>query len=212
MSDFSAPRRAELILETLGADTDFRDVVIGDLAEEFALRVSWDGPVAARRWYYRESVRVAPYLLRDLWRGLKRKDVGHFAGVIVGSSILMIALEYLLQLTVRGLELAPVTSWVRVLLSGHTRSIVLPALMLLWTLTDGAFAGYVAARLSRRAPLPGVIALGVTWTVVMIVVQGHAVPLWFRSANVAIVMAGILAGGLIGACRVSARTVTTAVE
>jgi DNA-binding transcriptional LysR family regulator len=125
MSDSSAPRRAELILEALGADTDFRDAVIGDLAEEFALRASWDGPLAARRWYYRESLRVAPYLLRDWWRGLKRKDVGHFAGVIVGSSLLVIALEALLQLAVRGLALAPVPSWVRVLLSGQTRSIVL---------------------------------------------------------------------------------------
>lgn len=202
MSVFSVPRRAEQVLEAFGTDPDFRDAVLGDLAEEFALRVSWDGPAAARRWYYRESMRVAPYLLRNWWRGLKRKDVGRLAGVIAASSISLVALETLLQIA----KVALIPAYREMLpVSGYTRLIVLPALMLSWTLLDGAFAGYVAARLGRRAPLPAVLGLGVTWAIVMSTVQSPAVPLWFRSANLAMMLAGIVAGGLIGVFRVTRR-------
>lgn len=209
MSDSSVPRRAELILDALGADTYLREVVIGDLAEEFALRVKWDGPVAARRWYYRESLRAVPYLLRDWWRGLRRNDVGSLAGVLALSSMSLIALEYVLQLMVKRTLGVPLEILAR---SAEAGSVVLAALMLSWTLVDGAFAGYVAARLGRRAPLPSALSLGVAWMGLMILAQGHAVPLWFRAANAATLMAGMCAGGVIRACRASARTVTTALE
>lgn len=81
MSDLAPPRSAERALEALGADPDFCEAVIGDLAEEFAIRAAWDGPVVARRWYFRESLRVAPHLLRNWWGCLQRRDIGYFANV-----------------------------------------------------------------------------------------------------------------------------------
>jgi|SRR5688500_1987509 len=45
------PRLAEAILESLGAQPEFRDDVLGDLAEELAIRSAWDGEREARRWY-----------------------------------------------------------------------------------------------------------------------------------------------------------------
>ena len=196
MNDSSAPHRTELILEALGADTDFREAVIGDLAEEFALRVRWDGPVAARRWYHRESIRVAPYLLRDWWRSLRWTNVAYFANVLLWSSMSVMALESLLQRSVRGL----------VLLIHGTPLDALPvsagvaSLMLCWTLIDGAFAGYVAARIGRRAPLPSALLLGGTLTGVMIWSGLNVAPPWFLAANVTTLIAGTIAGGLFRAC------------
>ena len=85
------------MLEALGADLAFHEDIVGDLAEEYALRVEWDGRVAARRWYYRESVRVAPYLLRDWLRGLGWRDVASLITVILWSSLSVATLESLLQ-------------------------------------------------------------------------------------------------------------------
>ena len=41
------PRVAEAVLESLGAQPEFRDDVLGDLAEELAIRAGWDGERAA---------------------------------------------------------------------------------------------------------------------------------------------------------------------
>jgi hypothetical protein len=200
MNVFFPPRRTERILEALGAHPDFRDAVLGDLAEEFELRARWDGPAIARRWYFRESLRVAPYFLRNWWRGLKGRDIAELVGVMVGSSIFVVAFESLLGFIVNTMD--PV--WQLFSLSGIARSIVIPALMLLWTSFDGLLAGSIAARLGelrRRAPLPGVILLAVAWSVVLVALQSSAVVLWFRSVNVVAAMVGILAGGLICAGR-----------
>src|SRR5579875_1462211 len=75
MSTVGPPARVERILDALGGDREFSHDIIGDLAEEFAIRVAWDGPVAARRWYYAECFRVAPHLLRDWRRSLRARDV-----------------------------------------------------------------------------------------------------------------------------------------
>jgi hypothetical protein len=40
MSDSLAPRTAERLLEAIGADTEFRDSVIGDLAKEFGINAA----------------------------------------------------------------------------------------------------------------------------------------------------------------------------
>lgn len=202
MSDSSAPHAAELILQALGAETDFRDAVIGDLAEEFALRVRFDGPVAARRWYYRESTRVAPYLLRDWCRNLRWSTVAYFANVVSWSLVSVVALELVLWRSVRGfvrfLQGAPLDAFP--LSAGFT------ALMLSWTLVNGAFAGYVAARIGRRAPLPSALLLGVTLPGLMIWSGLHMVPSWFLTANVTAMIAGTIAGGVVRVCTLHART------
>src|SRR5687768_15018828 len=88
----SAPRLTETMLLALGADTEFRNDVLGDLAEEFELRASYD-EVAARRWYNREALRVAPYLLRNWWRMLQKRDVGYFAGVLARTALIIIGFQ-----------------------------------------------------------------------------------------------------------------------
>ena len=53
----------ERVLQNLGAHPAFTDSVLGDLAEERAIRATVHGAVAARSWYVREALRSAPYLL-----------------------------------------------------------------------------------------------------------------------------------------------------
>jgi hypothetical protein len=178
------------LLEALGADSDFREAVIGDLAEEFATRAMWDGEAEARRWYRRECLRVAPYLIRDWWRRLSGRNVVYLGGVVAASSVAMLILERVLKLI----------TWIALreeLARSPTLWIVWAGLMLLWTLVDGTLAGYVAGRLGRRAPLASALALALIWGVAMILIQSASVPWWFRATNTVVIMTGMLGGGVL---------------
>ncbi|HEU4642898.1 MAG TPA: hypothetical protein VFS44_10635 [Gemmatimonadaceae bacterium] len=54
---------AENLLRALGADPSFVEAVLGDLAEEYALRAARDGGAAARWWYACETLRSAPHFV-----------------------------------------------------------------------------------------------------------------------------------------------------
>jgi hypothetical protein len=196
MSDYHAPRKAELLLEALGADTEFRDDVIGDLAEEYALRVSWDGVKVARRWYYREALRATPYLLRDWWRRLSLKDARYFANVTLWASVCIVASDVIILGMMQGVALGKLQ--MRAVEGAPIASIVYPSLLLVWTVCDGAVGGFVAAHLGRRAPLPSVLSLAVVGGG-LIFLTLYPASLWYRAANVVALMAGILAGGVLRA-------------
>src|SRR4051812_19420494 len=93
MTQFIVPRRVERILASLGASAELRQDVLGDLQEEFAIRAAWDGSAAARRWYYRESLRVAPHLLRDWCGRLGCRDLFRLTGVILWSAIVVVTIQ-----------------------------------------------------------------------------------------------------------------------
>jgi hypothetical protein len=57
------PPWPERLLGAIGADPSFAEAVLGDLAEERALRRKQQGRVAAQLWYAREALRAVPYLL-----------------------------------------------------------------------------------------------------------------------------------------------------
>lgn len=57
-----APDLERLTL-ALGAEPAFAEAVLGDLAEEYALRAARDGVGGARQWYAREALRSAPHLV-----------------------------------------------------------------------------------------------------------------------------------------------------
>jgi hypothetical protein len=76
------PRSIESLLEALGAESGFRDNVVGDLAEEFTSRVERDGLESARRWYRREAMRAAPHLLRSGWASVRQRGLGHLVGIL----------------------------------------------------------------------------------------------------------------------------------
>lgn len=75
------PERA---LGALGASTAFAEAVLGDLAEERALRTERDGPVRAQLWYAREALRALPHLL---WNAVRHGGASgrlRVAGLFVG--------------------------------------------------------------------------------------------------------------------------------
>lgn len=89
--------KTEALLESLGADPAFAEDVLGDLAEEYALRAEQDGVAAARRWYAREALRSAPHLVRNAIRHLGPRGRARlavlFTGVVVASTLVLIALR-----------------------------------------------------------------------------------------------------------------------
>jgi hypothetical protein len=188
------PRRAERLLETLGADTEFRDAVIGDLAEEYEIRVRWDGAKVARRWYYGEAVRVTPWLLRDWLRGLRWKHIGHFANAALWASLVMFVVDFPVR--------AVLSLFVPQVMSGALPLFIIAPLMLLWTVMDGALAGYVAARIGRRAPIQSAALVALIWASLMIGSGWSSVPRWFLAVNVTLMLAGTITGGLLRTLRV----------
>jgi hypothetical protein len=79
------PRTAERLLGSLGARPEFRDPLLGDMDEEYADRVRRHGEQAARRWYWRESLRTAPHLVHDWRRSLAARDVRRLGSVVLAS-------------------------------------------------------------------------------------------------------------------------------
>ena len=207
--DLPVPRRMEQLLEALGADTEFRDAVLGDLAEEFAIRASADGEDAARSWYYSESLRVAPYLVRDWWRSLRGGDVARFAGIVLLSSAALNVFEVVTRVVVFALP-GFGSLWDTLLGWGIAGPLLFQAIMLLWTFVDGMFGGYVAARLGSRAPLTGALALGAAFGIFMLLttillVDSSPIALAFRSLNIATLVAGIITGGVLVSARAPRR-------
>jgi hypothetical protein len=77
----------ERLLHAIGADPEFADAVLGDLAEEHALRAARDGDVAARAWYVREALRSAPHLIRSALRHAARHSPARLALVLAGVAL-----------------------------------------------------------------------------------------------------------------------------
>jgi hypothetical protein len=214
MSDSSAPRRAELFLGSLGAESEFCDAIVGDLAEELAIRTAWDGEAVARRWYYRETVRVAPHLLRNWWSSLRLPDLGYFANVVALSLLFVFVLAMFSLLTMQafahlfGVSFGSFGRW----WDNPAHSIALPVFMSLWGVGNWMCGGYIAAWLGRRAPFPSALALGAAGVSIGVVlsavgsVPAHQTPapMWFRVGSMMIVLTSTIAGGLLRASSQSA--------
>ncbi|MGH7460972.1 MAG: hypothetical protein ACREMA_08080 [Longimicrobiales bacterium] len=193
----SVPQLAESMLMALGADTEFRNDVLGDLAEEFDQRASYDVR-SARRWYRREALRVAPYLLRNWWRLLRREDVKYFAGVLARTSVILIVFEVVMRVVFLTVAVSLATP--RITLAA---ALVLLSVKGIWTMIGGVFGGYVATRLDRRAPLTSALLIAVTWSVVILL---RAPGLLLIQIFCALLMvAGVLAGSVLGVQRLARR-------
>lgn len=102
VSRTESPPLPERVLLALGVDPDFAEAVLGDLAEEYALRALSDGAGAARWWYAREALRSAPHLvqnsLRRWLRHLNPRERARLAaylaaGIVLTSVAVLIALS-----------------------------------------------------------------------------------------------------------------------
>jgi hypothetical protein len=199
------PRTMEAILHSLGADAEYRDDILGDLAEELAIRAAYDGEAAARRWYHREALRTVPHLVRSWARGFRPNQIVDIVGVAVTSYAIVLLVALCVLGMGRGMLLAfgvPIPSSV----FDHP---LLFALGIVLGVASSTFAGFVAAWLYDRAPLVAALALGAVWSGVGIIVtgSGRGGPAWYAIAAPIIVLLGTTAGGIL---RVRSAAVPTA--
>jgi hypothetical protein len=210
------PRPAERLLEALGAEAEFRDGLLGDLAEEHAIRAAWDGARAADRWYRREALRVAPHLLRDAARRLGWRDLRRFARVALTSYLF----ANLVHITfagaaIRGVELLngrlhmvrgspPLEfSWAHPIRGAATL-----ALLLTFTALAPVLSGFIAASMEDDAPVYPALALGAAQLGLLLVqtavgfyavispgwFPAPAVPAWVLACQCLLVVAGPAVG------------------
>ncbi len=197
------PRTIERLLAGLGAKPDFRNAVLGDLAEEFASRVEADGIESATRWYRREAVRAVPHLLRSWLRGARLGDIGHIAGVIATAYTGMAVILLILGGVTMGVVRAVGYQGPLVPLSIVESTGVLSCLML-FSLVLGALAGYLAAWLDSRAPLVTAAAFGAGILLVQFVVR-HVFagpmlmpyPTWYLMGVPLMGFIGTILGGIL---------------
>lgn len=74
----------ERLLRAIGADPRLTEEMFGDLAEEYALRATWNGIAAARWWYGCEVLRSAPHFLRSWSRYASRYERARLTAVLGG--------------------------------------------------------------------------------------------------------------------------------
>jgi hypothetical protein len=84
-----ATSRADRLLHALGVDPSFAESVLGDLAEELALRESRDGIAAARWWYAQEVVRSAPHLVWSAVRYGDRRQLARLSAYCAGGMLVL---------------------------------------------------------------------------------------------------------------------------
>ena len=198
------PRIATSLLEGLGLDQEFRDAVIGDLAEEFAIRLEYDGVATARRWYYREVIRTAPHLLRDWGRGLRPREVARIAGVVAASYVTVAMIGGVIGAIAVGVSTALGVPFTLQRLP-LTNPVVLPAAVALGLLPS-TLGGYVAAWLDTKSPLISAIALGAVWSSAVSIAAAidTAFPIWYKLALLLVLPIGTTAGGILRLRRTAA--------
>lgn len=211
-----APRTAERLLESLGAHPDLRDALLGDMAEEYALRAAWDGERAAGRWYRREAWRVAPHLLRDSARRLRWADARRLAGIVLTSHVFAVTAGTLFfallgpRNTLRlfgTLGFEPNGMWIP--WRNPFLSAAMLAVRLAATAAGPALGGYIAAWIDDQRPLVAAVALGGAWSCLPLAAlalgpTGPGWPAWYRFGQVAAVVGGATLGGVLRVARARA--------
>jgi len=140
------PLAAETIVAGLIRDRDVQELVLGDFAEEWRDRAEIDGRSDADRWYWRETLRTAPHLVRLWWRESPWHRIAAVACIALLARILTLLLGnagvvlLLILLRNTGLSVGPVAGLGMFALGF-------------------AVTGALIARLVRRAPLMAIVAL-----------------------------------------------------
>jgi hypothetical protein len=197
------PRVAESLLEALGAAPDYREAVMGDLAEEFEVRAQRDGEGAARSWYVREAAYAVPALLRSAARNVRGRALMHLVGLALTAFVLSrFVIGFVLILALRVLQSADTGT-------GDFMWVIL-ALKVPLGLVSVVLAGYIAAWLHERAPLVAAMMLGGLWVVTgiaasaILVAAGvfpNQVPVmanpWLQLANAILLIVGTTTGGVL---------------
>jgi hypothetical protein len=195
MTEVHPPRAAQAILESLGATPEFRDPIIGDMAQEFADRTGRFGEQAARLWYYREVFRTAPYFVRNWWALVSGTELRQLLNVVGYAYILTVLAEFVVAMVI----------WFPMAAAGMHKDPIAGAITLsVLAVISPIFAGFAAASLHRKAPIIASAAFGLAILTVALGViamksflpQGP-VPEWFRLAAATTGSLGAVYGGMI---------------
>jgi hypothetical protein len=189
------PRLPQLLLSALGAQAEFRDAVLGDMAEEYYMRQEMQGEHAARAWYVGQAYRAIPCLIRD---GVRHLGVGGIAHVLAA------VLKAYASIVIIAVILFPLGT-----LLPHSVMTSAAVTTLVVGLALSVLGGNLAARFGRPAPLLSSVALGGFWmmlsTAALIVVLDRTprstVPTWYIFAGPAIVLGGTALGGIFRIAR-----------
>ena len=198
------PRKIERLLAGLGAKPDFRNAVLGDLAEEFASRTESDGVESATRWYRREALRAAPHLLGSWLRGARLGDVGHIAGVIATAYTGMAGIALVLGGVIVGVVQALGYQTRLLPWSNPVTSSLLLSCLLLFGAVFSALGGYLAAWLDSRAPLVTAATFGTLLLLgasvlphMFAVPVSNRFPTWYLAAVPIVEFLGTVLGGIL---------------
>jgi len=161
MSRNSPPVFAFWLLECL-LPVQFRDAILGDLAEEFLLRAS-SSRSSARRWFWGQAFRSLPFLL---W-SLLRSEFAFSTGIAAVVFLSMAGLKFTADLVIR--------RWVAP--APLTEVVLAPIIFLSLSMLGGCLAG----RIRRAAAV--FLALMVATTVVVLIALNPCpipVPWWYQ--------------------------------
>jgi hypothetical protein len=160
------------------------EVVIGDLAEEHALRSASMSASHLARWYWGQIARSIPALL---WASIRRggwivTSITAVAACLVQAAVELGAKSAISSLAAIDTPLVAIGSWV----------VGLPSLI---------FVSYLAARIRPGAAtvLTAIIVIAVF---IQLVVKGETLPVWKQIAAVVVGPSAAFAGGVMSLRRV----------
>jgi hypothetical protein len=208
----SRPPFAERLLLGFLTDPGLGDAILGDLTEEWRTRITRDGRVSAKVWYWGQAIRTMPHLLLDWCVNATRRDVRlRLAGMLVvfGIAALPAAAAHAManiKLAIVQMMLASMSSAVSD--GGQTMPLTLNWLKIagvpLAVSAVSALAGaYVLGSRSRIAPLVSVFWLGAAWIAVAaaLPLALRSLPSWYFVALPAVLVVATASGGILALLR-----------
>jgi hypothetical protein len=159
----SPPTFACWLLESVLPDP-YREAILGDLIEEYTLRIESTSRFTASRWFWSQACRSVPSMV---WTSLRSGNCFISMSIAMGVYIFMGTLKFAADMIISKLVSPDQT----------THVILMPIVFL----TTTAIGGCVAARIRRGATI--FLALMVTITVAILIdlkVCSMPVPWWYQ--------------------------------
>jgi hypothetical protein len=181
-----APRVATCLLKCFLPPTD-REVVLGDLIEEYAIRARSDPASMVDRWYWGQVYRSIP---QAQWSAIRR-----------GGAVTTLATALAAFIAAGALESAGLAALSRVLVMDANQPTALSVIVGLATIVLG---GYVAAwiRPGAAQALAGIEMIAV---VILMVTMSGSAPLWYGLTFLIIGPLAACAGGTLRVGRQTGR-------
>lgn len=190
------PRAVESILKGIGADPYLSEVVLGDLAEEYDQRATFDGEAEARRWYAGEALRSAPHLLRSAFERLRVGDVPRLIGNAFFAWLALLPIGATVYVIVATVLRVFGADW---MIRPLPQSAGFIAFVMLSMPVSGFVGGYIAGWRNARTPLIGAAAFGVVLTCMNLIAGlffPSPLPVSYRIAALAMFNVGAIVGGV----------------